>query len=225
MALRAVLPSENRHEGEIAKSRVIVAVEACRGRSWNTYFFSHRESRKPHCVFEFTRPNLQKPKWHDNQTTNENRHKPNRGRWGASRGIKTFPQNSQNHISETKMVRQLRRHATARIYIFKIFVSSFFSSPTTCCLRLTMSAPLVWPGLSMVLMLKVSGSLALWTWLSVLALCCCCLSAFRSLCCSLDLPWFWIPGSPGWLELCCRWQVRAVIGWQGGGGDYSTCIL
>jgi len=156
-------PSENWYKGEIAKSRDIVAVEACRGRSWNTYFFSHRESRKPHCVFEFTRPNLQKPKWHDNQTTNENRHKPNRGHWGASRGIKTFPQNSQNHISETKMVRQLRRHATARIYIFKIFVSSFFSSPTTCCLRLTMSAPLVWPGLSMVLMLKVSGSLALWT--------------------------------------------------------------
>src|ERR1700679_101495 len=74
------------------------------------------------------------------------------------------------------MERQFRCHATARIYIFKIFVCSFFSSPTTCCLRLTMSAPLVWPGLSMVLMLKVSGSLALWTWLSVLALCCCCLS-------------------------------------------------
>ena len=189
---RVVTPSENRHEGEKAKSRDIVAVEACRGRSWNTYFFSHRESRKPHCVFEFTRPNLQKPKWHDNQTTNENRHKPNRGRWGASRGIKTFPQNSQNHISETKMVRQLRCHGT---YIQLQNFRKFFL--LVIHYLLSKAAPLVWPGLSMVLMLKVSGSLALWTWLSVLALCCCCLSAFRSLCCSLDLPWFWILGSPG----------------------------
>ena len=114
--------------------------------------------------------------------------------------------NSQNHISETKMVQQLRRRATAHIYqtSSKFSLSSFFSSPTTCCPSLPMSAPLVWPGLSMsllVLMFKVSGSLALWTWLSVLALHLLLLSAFRSLCCSLDLPWFWIPGSPGWLEL------------------------
>ena len=68
-----------------------------------------------------------------------------------------------------------------------------------------MSAPLVWPGLSMVLMLKVSGSLALWTWWFVLALY---LLSVLSACLQVPVllsgPWFWIPGSPGWLELCCR---------------------
>ena len=38
-------PSEKWHEGEIAKSRDMVAVEACRGRSWNTFIFSHRDLR------------------------------------------------------------------------------------------------------------------------------------------------------------------------------------
>ena len=67
------------------------------------------------------------------------------------------------------MVRQLRRHPTARIYIFKNF-AKFFLLVTHYLLS---KSPFLWPGLSMgllVLMLKVSGSLALWTWLSVLAL-------------------------------------------------------
>ena len=65
-------PSEKRHEGEIAKSRDMVAAEARRGRSWNTFIFSHRDLRfyyARHISSEFTKLNLQKPKWYDNQTT------------------------------------------------------------------------------------------------------------------------------------------------------------
>ena len=38
-------PSENRHEGKIAKSREMVAVEAHQGKSWNAIIFSHRDAR------------------------------------------------------------------------------------------------------------------------------------------------------------------------------------
>jgi len=43
-----------------------------RGRSWNTFIFSHRDLRfyyARHISSEFTKLNLQKPKWYDNQTT------------------------------------------------------------------------------------------------------------------------------------------------------------
>jgi len=36
-------PSENRHEADRGRSREIVAKEGDRGRSWNTYIFSHRD--------------------------------------------------------------------------------------------------------------------------------------------------------------------------------------
>src|SRR5882762_6733038 len=68
------------------------------------------------------------------------------------------------------------------------------------------SVPFLWCGLvlSIVYWFLCSRSLALWHCGCLFLLCTCsCLSAFRSLCCSLDLPWFWIPGSlaVGWLEL------------------------
>ena len=45
MVVRGLRPSENQHEGKRAKLRDMVAVEACQGRLWNTYIFSHRDIR------------------------------------------------------------------------------------------------------------------------------------------------------------------------------------
>ena len=124
-------------------------------------------------------------------------------------------------------------HATVCIHIpdiFKIFAKFFlFITHYVLAVQVSISVHLLLPGL-LVLMLKVSGSLSLWTWLSVLALYLL-LSAFRSLCCSLDLPWFWISGSLAPLvgcgcgTECCGWQVRTVSGMVGRGEHYSTCIL
>jgi len=81
----------------------------------------------------------------------------------------------------------------------------------------------------LVLMLKVSGSLALWTWLSVLAL-------YLLLPVCLQVPVL-LSGSTLVLDPWLPWLVRVVeqyvvgdklgllLGWQGGGGHYSTCIL
>ena len=69
---QAFNPSEKRHKGEIAKLRDMVVAEARQGRSWNTFIFSHRDLRfyyARHISSEFTKLNLQKPKWYDNQTT------------------------------------------------------------------------------------------------------------------------------------------------------------
>jgi len=220
-------PSENWHKGEIAKSRDIAAAEACRGRSWNTYIFSHRESHKPHCVFEFTRPNLQKEQ---NGMIIKWRVKIGTSQIGAAEGAceiqNISSSNSQNHISETKMVRQLRRHATARIYqtSSKFSLSSSFSSPTTCC---PVSAPLMWPCLSMSLL--VSGSLALWTWLSVLALylllLSVCLEASVLLSGTTLVLDPWLPWLVRVVEYVVGDKLGLLLGWQGGGGRYSTCIL
>ena len=79
-------------------------------------------------------------------------------------------------------------------------------------------------------MLKVSGSLALWTWLSVLAL-----YLLLSVCLQVSVL---LSGSTLVLDPWLLWLVRVVeqyvVGdklglllgwWEGGGGHYSTCIL
>ena len=102
----------------------------------------------------------------------------------------------KSKFTKTKMVRQLRsmrrRHGIQTSS--KILLSSFFPSPAASCCPSLPLVPVAF-GAGLVLCSKVSGSLALWIWLSALALC---LSAFMALCCLLDLPvWFWVPGPPG----------------------------
>ena len=181
-------PSENWHNGEIAKSRDMAAVEAHWGRSWNTFVFSHRDlgmhwilSCKPHeaVIFEL---------WI---------HKPN-------------------------LQNGMRCNAMACIYqtSSKFLLSSFILSPAaSCCLSLPLSISF---GVAWSLSMSIgsyaqglsgsgsgSGSVDL-------VVCSCsesvpalpCLSAFRPLCCFLDLPWFWFPGSHGIIParmLMCFW--------------------
>jgi hypothetical protein len=99
----------------------------------------------------------------------------------------------------------------------KFSLSSFFSSPTTCCPSLpTMSAPLVWPGLFLSLLVLISGSLALWIWLSALAL-------YLLLFVCLQVPVLlsgsvvldpWLP----WLVRVVEQHVEGCYWWWGGGG-------
>src|SRR5882762_4028272 len=96
----------------------------------------------------------------------------------------------------------------ARAHIYhtssKFSLSSFLSPLLAVQVSLCL-LPLVWPGLSMsllVLMLKVSGSLALWTWLSVLAL-----YLLLSVC--LQVPLL-LSGSTLVLDPWLPWLVRVV---------------
>jgi hypothetical protein len=98
----------------------------------------------------------------------------------------------KSKFTKTKMVWQLRlamrwHHGMYISDILKFSPCSFFPSPTaSCCLSLPLSISL---GAGLVLCYKLSGSVDL------VALC---LSAFRSLCCLLNLfVWFWVPGPPG----------------------------
>jgi hypothetical protein len=79
-------PSENRHEGEIAKSRDMVAVEAHWGRLWNTFVFSQRPWNALDSLMQ------------------------------ATQSCEIWTLNSQNQIYKIKMVWQLQCNATACIY-------------------------------------------------------------------------------------------------------------
>src|SRR5882762_7771731 len=136
--------------------------------------------------------------------------------------------------------------ATARIYQTSSKFSQVLSSrhPLLLAVQVSLcSLPLVWPGL----IYDSIGSYAQGLWHSGpvdLVVCSCsvpCLSAFRSLCCSLalhlllsglfafrslccslDLPWFWIPGSlaVGWLVIVMEQYIvgdKLELLW---GGDY-----
>ena len=57
----ALKPSENQHKGEIAKSRDIVMIEACWGRLWNAFIFSHRDL----FLSLNSQDQFYKPKWYN----------------------------------------------------------------------------------------------------------------------------------------------------------------
>ena len=123
------------------------------------------------------------------------------------------------------MVRQWRCtcHGTC---FYKIF-TKFFLLITHYLLS---KSPSLFASFGLVYWFLCSRSLALWLCgLGCLFLLCSCscLSAFRSLCCSLDLPWFWIPGSPGWLELWNRmlWVTSWGCYWDGGEGGGITVLV
>ena len=122
-------------------------------------------------------------------------------------------------------------HATVCIHIpdiFKIFAKFFlFITHYVLAVQVSLSVHLLLPGL-LVLMLKVSGSLSLWTWLSVLAL-----YLLLSVC--LQVPVLF-HGFTLVLDPWIPWLVRVVeqyvvgdklgllLGWWGGGRHYSTCM-
>ena len=139
-----ISPSENWHEGEIAKLREMVAVEAHWGKSWNAFIFSHRDARnRLYYLSQDTKlwPFLSKfmnSKWH---------HK------------------FAKHNMTPRYVYQS---------VFKICTSSFFSSPArSFWLSKSPSFHFLWCGLAsicvyvLVLWGSLAGSLALWTTCSV----------------------------------------------------------
>jgi len=196
---------------EVANAMMCCWILEPRLNSWK-YNFGEASSESEcsatehHCIFKFTRSNLhgmiikQQVKIDTSQIEAIEAHR------GLSREIvkyKTFPLWIHKIIfSKPKWYDSCG--GTYIPYIFKIFPQFFLvthyllSKPPYVCF--------LWCGLvyPWVYWFLCSRSLALWHCGPgcLLLLCtCCCLSAFRSLFCSLDLPWFWIPGSPGWLEL------------------------
>ena len=108
--------------------------------------------------------------------------------------------NSQNQFFETKMVQQWQ----CTCHIFTKIFTKFFLLITHYLLS---KSPSLFTSFGLVYWFLCSRSLAFWLCepgCLFLLWTCSCLSAFRSLCCSLDPPWFWVPGSPGWLELWNR---------------------
>ena len=107
----------------------------------------------------------------------------------------------------------------------KIFAKFFLLIHPLLAVQVSLSVCLLWPGL-LVLMLKVSGSLALWTWLSVPAL-----NLLLSVC--LQVPVL-LSGSTLVLDPWLPWLVRVVeqnvVGdklgcyWDGGALQYLYIV-
>ena len=141
----------------------MVAVEAHQGNSWNTFIFLHRDTRNR--LYSLTQE------------------------------IKLWPFLAK--FMNSKWHHKFAKHNMMPQYVyqsvFKIFISSFFSSP----------AHSFWPifcGVAWPPFISI-GSLKFFSWLSgsLDHLLCACswLSGFRSTCCLLDLSaWFWFPGFP-----------------------------
>ena len=109
-SLLVLRPGEKWHEGEIAKSRDIVAIAVCQGRLWNTFIFSHRDL----FLSLNSQDQIYKTKMVQyNQMTSENQ---NEGEIAKSRQLRHVEgdseiwnissSNSQNQIFKTKMVQQ-----------------------------------------------------------------------------------------------------------------------
>ena len=95
-------------------------------------------------------------------------------------------------------------------FVFKNFVSSFFSSPTHSLWPI--SCDMAWPLFMSIGSLRFSGWLSGSRSVDHLLCACSWLSGFRSMCCLLDLSaWFWFPGFPSWCCYPCWDPARFVL--------------
>ena len=113
-----------RHEEEIAKLRDMVAVEARRGRSWNTYIFSHRDLRFYHAslisssnsqdqIYKTKMVQESNNKW--KLTQGRNRQFCNLPRCASTRNIP--PLNSQNQNFQNATTMAMPCHGTYTNYL------------------------------------------------------------------------------------------------------------